>query len=448
MPKYAKFMKDLLARKGKIEETSKIVLNERCSAVLLNKIPFKEKEIGSFTIPYVIGKVGIDKALADLGANISLMPYSMYARLDLGKESLMKVLKQHKAALARKVADIKGISPLFCTHKILMEDNFKPVVQPYRRLNPKVQDVIKAEIVKLIDSGLIYAIFDTPWFSTIHVVPKGGGVTVITNKNNELVPTKTVTGWRVCIDYRKLNDVTRKDHFPLPFIDQILERLSGNKYYCFLDGFSRCKDFMEVFMDDFFVFGNSFDSCLTNLSKMSARCKETNLVLNYEKCHFMLKKGIVLGHKISKSGIEVDRVKIDVIAKLPYPTNVKGVRSFLGHARFYRRFIKDFSKIARPMTKLLIKNAKFTFLNECMQAFDILKNKLTTAPVIIAPDWNLDFKLMCDASDYAVGAVLGQRIDKKFCLIYYASKTMNDAQEHYTMNFWQSFMPLINFDLT
>ncbi|GJU46383.1 putative nucleotidyltransferase, ribonuclease H [Tanacetum coccineum] len=146
----------------------------------------------------------------------------------------------------------------------------------------------------------------------------------------------------------------------------------------------------------------------------------------------MVKEGIVLGHKISKSGIEVDHAKIDVIAKLPYPTNVKGVRSFLGHAEFYRRFIKDFSKIARPVTQLLIKDSKFTFSNECMQAFDILKNKLTTSPVIIALDWNLDFELMYDASDYAVGAVLGQRIDKKFRPIYYASKTMNDAQEHYT----------------
>ncbi|GJW08591.1 putative nucleotidyltransferase, ribonuclease H [Tanacetum coccineum] len=193
-----------------------------------------------------------------------------------------------------------------------------------------------------------------------------------------------------------------------------------------------CKDFMEVFMDDFSVFGNSFESCLTNLSKMLARCEETNLVLNWEKCHFMVKEGIVLGHKISKSGIEVDRVKVEVIAKLPYPTNVKGVRSFLGHAGFYRRFIKDFFKIARPMTQLLIKDAKFIFSNECMQAFDILKNKLTSAPVIIAPEWNLDFELICDASDYVVGAVLGQRIDKKFRPIYYACKTMNDAQEHYT----------------
>ncbi|GJW14833.1 reverse transcriptase domain-containing protein [Tanacetum coccineum] len=165
---------------------------------------------------------------------------------------------------------------------------------------------------------------------------------------------------------------------------------------------------------------------------MLTRCEETNLVLNREKCHFMVKEGIVLGHKISKSRIEVDREKVDVIAKLPYLKHIKGVRSFLGHAGFYQRFIKDFSKIARPMAQLLMKDAKFIFLDECIQAFNILKDKLTTAPIIAAPDWNLDFELMCDASDYVVGAVLGQRINKKFRPIYYVSKTMNDAQEHYT----------------
>ncbi|GJS16777.1 reverse transcriptase domain-containing protein [Tanacetum coccineum] len=126
----------------------------------------------------------------------------------------------------------------------------------------------------------------------------------------------------------------------------------------------------------------------------------------------MVKEGIVLGHKISNSGIEVDRAMVDVIVKLPYLTNIKRVRSFLGHDGFYKRFINDFSKIAQPMTQLLIKDAKFIFSDKCIQAFNILKDKLTTDPVIIAPDWNLDFELMCDASDYAVGVVLGQRIDK------------------------------------
>ncbi|GJW44877.1 reverse transcriptase domain-containing protein [Tanacetum coccineum] len=192
------------------------------------------------------------------------------------------------------------------------------------------------------------------------------------------------------------------------------------------------EDFMEVFMDDFSVFGNSFDCCLANLDRMLSRCEETNLVLNREKCHFMVKEGIFLGHKISGAGIEVDRSKIDVMAKLLYPTNIKGVRSFLGYAGFYRRFIKDFSMISKPMTQLLMKDAKFDFYDDCKKAFNILKEKLTTAPIIISPDWNVTFELMCDASDFAVGAVLGKRIDKKFKPIYYANKTLNNAQEHYT----------------
>ncbi|GJU89912.1 reverse transcriptase domain-containing protein [Tanacetum coccineum] len=137
---------------------------------------------------------------------------------------------------------------------------------------------------------------------------------------------------------------------------------------------------------------------------MLARCEEANLVLNWEKCHFMVREGIVLGHKISKVRIEVDKVKVDVITKLPYPTNIKGIQSFLGHAGFYRRFIKDFSKIARPMTQLLMKDTKFVFSDVCIESFDILRSKLTTVPIIIAPNWDLDFELMCDASDYAVGA--------------------------------------------
>ncbi|GJR14931.1 reverse transcriptase domain-containing protein [Tanacetum coccineum] len=143
---------------------------------------------------------------------------------------------------------------------------------------------------------------------------------------------------------------------------------------------------MEVFMDDFSVFENSFSTCLSNLEKMLKRCEDTNLALNWEKSHFMMKEGIVLGHKILKKGIEVDKAKIDVIVKLPHPTTVKGVRSFLGHAGFYHRFIKDFSKISRPMTHLLEKNTPFIFSKDCIQAFQILKKKLTEAPILIAPD--------------------------------------------------------------
>ncbi|GJY82996.1 reverse transcriptase domain-containing protein [Tanacetum coccineum] len=401
---------------------------------------------------------------------------------DEDKTALLKVLRSHKRAIAWKISEIKGIDPKFCTYKIFMEDNVKPTVQHQRRVNQKIHEVIKKEVIKLLEAGLISPISDSPWVSPVHCVPKKGGITVIENDDNELIPTRLVTGWRVCIDYRKLNDATRKDHFPLPFMDQMLERLTGTEYYCFLDGFSgyfqipidpkdqekttftcpcrtfayrrmpfglfnapgtfqRCmmaifhdmiEETMEVFMDDFSVFGDSFSSCLSHLDKMLKRCEDTNLVLNWEKCHFMVKEGIVLGHKISKSGIEVDKAKVDIIAKLPHSTSVKGIRSFLGHAGFYRRFIQDFSKIARPMTHLLEKDTPFFFSKECIEAFNDLKKKLTEAPILVAPDWDLPFEIMCDASDFAVGAVLGKHKTKHFQLIHYASKTMTDAQAHYT----------------
>nr|GFC06768.1 reverse transcriptase domain-containing protein [Tanacetum cinerariifolium] len=173
---------------------------------------------------------------------------------------------------------------------------------------------------------------------------------------------------------------------------------------------------MEVFMDDFSVFGNSFENRLSRLDKMLQRCGDTHLSLNWEKSHFMVKEGIVLGHKISKNGIEFDKAKIDVIAKLPHPTTVKG----------------DFSKISRPMTHLLEKNTPFVFSEDYIQAFQTLKKNLTKAPILIAPNWDLPFELMCDASDFAIGAVLGQRHAKHFKPIHYASKTMNDAKTNYT----------------
>ncbi|GJT97407.1 reverse transcriptase domain-containing protein [Tanacetum coccineum] len=306
-----------------------------------------------------------------------------------------------------------------------MEDDSEPEIQHQRWVNPKNNEVIKTEVIKLLDARLIYPISYSLWVSPVHCVHKKGGITVIENEDNELIPTRLVTGWRVCIDYRKLNDATRKDHFPLPFMDQILERLRGNEYYYFLDGFSgyfqipidlqdqekttftcpygtfayRCMPFdlcnasgtfqgcmmaifhdmieetMEGFMDDFSVFGDSFSSCLSHLDKMLKRCEDTNLVLNWEKCHFMVKEGIVLGHKISKSGIEEDKAKVDVNVNSPHPTSVKGIR-------------------------------------KCVESFNILKKKLTEAPILVAPDWDLPFEIMCDASDYAVGAVLGQHVLK------------------------------------
>ncbi|KAL5827958.1 hypothetical protein ACOSQ4_019755 [Xanthoceras sorbifolium] len=192
------------------------------------------------------------------------------------------------------------------------------------------------------------------------------------------------------------------------------------------------ENYMEVFMDDVTVFGDSFDSCLLNLKSVLSRCEEKGLVLNWEKCHFMVSSGIVLGHIVSERGIEVDKAKIELIAKLPTPKTIKDIRSFLGHAGFYRRFIQNFSAISRPLCNLLVKDVEFNWTPECEKAFQTLIAKLTTAPIMQSPDWTLPFEIMCDARNFAVGAVLGQRREGKPFVVYYASRTLNIAQMNYS----------------
>nr|GEV34199.1 DNA-directed DNA polymerase [Tanacetum cinerariifolium] len=294
---------------------------------------------------------------------------------DEEKTALITVLKSHKRAIAWKLFDINGIDLEFCTHKILMEDDFEPAVQHQRRVNPKIHDVIKNEVRTLCTKKggftvVIYHIFDSPRVSLVHCVPKKGGFTVVENEENELIPTHLVTGWRVCIDYRKLNEATRTDHFPLPFMDQMLERLSGNEYYCFLNGFS---GYFQISIDpndqekttftcpyEMFAYRRMpFGLC--NAPSTFQRCMMAifhDMIekMMEEKSHFMVKEGIVLGHKISKNGIEVDKDKFN----------------------------------------------------------------------------DLPFELMCDASDFAIGAVLGQRQEKHFRPIHYASKTITEAESNST----------------
>ncbi|KAI3782082.1 hypothetical protein L2E82_12114 [Cichorium intybus] len=192
------------------------------------------------------------------------------------------------------------------------------------------------------------------------------------------------------------------------------------------------EEIIKVFMDDFTVYGDSFNHYLENHTKILQRSIDTDLVLNYEKCHFMVDKRLILGHVVSKNGLEVDKAKIDVIKNLPYPTNIREVRSFLGHPGFYRRFIKDFSKITVPMCHLLQKDVDFKFDDACKRAFDHLKTLLTSSPIIQPPDWNLPFEIMYDASNTAIGAVLGQKVDRAHHVIYYASKVLDDAQGNYS----------------
>ncbi|KAF5476286.1 hypothetical protein F2P56_008017, partial [Juglans regia] len=290
-----------------------------------------------------------DLKYAFLGPD-STFPVVISSQLSHDQEGkLMEVLKQHKGAIGWTIADIKGINPLVCTHRIYLEENAKVSREMQRRLNPTMKEVVKTEILKLLDVGIIYPIADSKWVSLIHVIPKKSGLTIVKNEKDELIPTRISTGWRMCIDYRKLNAATRKDHFPLPFLDQVLEKVAGHDFYCFLDGYSgfyqieiapedqekttftcpfdtftfrrmpfglcnapatfqRCmlsifsdmiEKCLEIFMDDFSVFGSSFDACLTNLQAVLARCEEKHLLLNWEKCHFMVQQGIVLGHIVS-----------------------------------------------------------------------------------------------------------------------------------------------------
>ncbi|KAK1628043.1 hypothetical protein QYE76_002358 [Lolium multiflorum] len=263
---------------------------------------------------------------------------------EIEEERLLEILKKHRGAIGYTLDDLKGISPSIYQHAINMEDDAKPVVEHQRRLIPKMKEVVRNEVLRLLEAGIIYPI-DSRWVSPVHCVPKKGGMTVVPNDNDELIPQRVVVGYRMCIDFRKVNKVTKKDHYTLPFIDQMLERLSKNTHFCFLDGYSGFHKLLlklkirkttftcpygtyayrQVFMDDFSIYGNSFDSCLRNLDKVLQRCEETNLVLNWEKCHFMVNEGIVLGHKISERGIEVDRAKVEAIEKMPYPRDVKEV---------------------------------------------------------------------------------------------------------------------------
>ena len=394
---------------------------------------------------------------------------------------LLAVLRQQHEAFAYALSDVKGIDPSIVTHKIPMVEDSKPFVDTQRRLNPRMKEEVRKEVIRLLDAGVIYPISDSKWVSPAHCIPKQGSLTVIQNDEDELIPVRTVTGYKMCIDFRKINKDTFKDHKPLPFMEQILERLSNNSYFCFLDGYSGYSQIaiqpedqekttftcpygtyayklmpfglsnaattfqecvfkifdnlvektMEILMDDFVVYGTTFENCLYNLNKVLQRCKDTNLVLNWERCRFMVREGIVFGHKVSEKGIEIDDSRTEALQRLPRPQDIKGLRNFLGHAGFYKHFIKDFDKTSIPLTNLLEKDIPFSFDNECVAAFECLKKALVSAPIIQSPKWDEPFEIMCDASDYAIGAILGQRDGINLNVVHYASRTLNEDQKNY-----------------
>ncbi|CAA7409872.1 unnamed protein product [Spirodela intermedia] len=497
IPEYARVLKEMCTpkRAPRVEK-----LSMHASALLLNQLPYKLRDTSAPLILYDINllddfddpdviddcvleeleeieniNLGEKKEEDHLNLELKPLPSSLkYMFLeennsfpviiaadlsDEQEEELLDVLRKNKKAMGWKMDDLRGIDMSVCMHSIYLEEGARTSREPQRRLNPNMMEIVKKEILKWLATDIIYPILDSKWVSPTQVVPKKSGITVIKNENEDEIQTRLTTGWRVCIDYRKLNSVTRKDHFPLPFTYQILEKLAGKNFFCFLDGyfgynqiyinpldqekttftcpfgtfafkrmpfslcnapatFQRCmlsifsdmiEKCMEIFMDDFSVFGESFDECLNHLQH-----------------------GVVLGHIVSKRGLEVDRAKIDIISKMKLPNLVKQIRSFLGHAGYYRKFIQDFSKISKPLTMLLSKDVPFNFDEKCFESFSEIKRLLTEAPILQAPDWSLPFEIMCDASNYAVGAVLGQTKESKPIVISYAGKTISDAQLNYT----------------
>jgi hypothetical protein len=381
------------------------------------------------------------------------------------KTQVIEMLQRQFDAFAWDYADMKGIHPDTCTHHIYTNDQIRPVRQPQRRMNPTLKDIVKEELQKLLQANLIYPISDSQWVSPLVIVPK---------KNDK---------WRICVDFQELNKATHRDYFPLPFIDQVLDTLSRKKYFSFLDGFSgynqiqiapedqekatfTCpwgtytyrvlpfglcnapttfqrvflaifsdltNDCMEVYMDDFIVHGQDFQEALTSLEKVLIRCKETNLSLRNEKSKMMLTEGIVLGHHISGSGMRVDPAKIYIITQIRIPSSQKEVHSFLGHVGYYRRFIPNFTSLATPLFKLLSKEAEFKWDDECQISFEILKQKLSTTPILRGPNWSLPFHICTDASDTALGAVLGQRENQMPYVIYFVSKNLSPTEVNYTV---------------
>ena len=385
------------------------------------------------------------------------------------KETYIQLLSDYEDVFATSHKDLKGIPIEIAQHRIDLIEGAIPVRQKQYRLNPQFSMLVKKELDKLIEAGFIYPVLSSEWVSPIVVAPKPPG-------------PKGEFRIRVCQDYRKLNAATRKDHHPLPFTDMILDKVAGSERFSFLDGyagynqihikkedqskttfttdwgtfaFSRMpfglcnapatfqrammtifkdflRDFMEIFIDDFCVYGLGADHP-EHLRKTFERCRWAGLSLQAEKCFLAMTEGILLGHKISKKGIEVDYDKIAVVLSLEVPTNLKELRGFLGCVGYYRRFIEGYSKIATSLTKLLQKDVPYEWNEERQAAFLTLKERLMQAPVLQPPDWSKSFHVDVDVSKFCIGLVLGQKDEgSKDHPIYYASRQLNPAEKNYS----------------
>ncbi|CAN6549775.1 unnamed protein product [Malus baccata var. baccata] len=457
VPKYAKFLKELCTNKRRFNDQETVTLSEEVSAVLQRKLPPKLKDAGSFTIPCVIGGKEFGRALCDLGASINLMPYSVYESLNLGDLKETKVVIQladrsnryPKGLLEDVLVQVNELIFPADIFVLEMEHDHMPIAlplilgRPFLRTAQTNIDVYDGTLTMEIDGESVkFRIFNAmrivlmkapklelkpilehlkyAFFREDETLPVIISSQLSTEKGEKLIwvlkDYKTAIAWSI-VDIKGINPAT-----------------CMHRILC--SGGSRQDDFhmsiWHICIPEDAVWTVQRPCHISEVMVILKRCQETNLVLNWEKCHFMVSHGLVLGHIISEKGIEVDKSKVELVSSLPIPTTVREVRSFLGHAGFYRRFMKDFSMISRPLCRLLQKDVIFDMNEECVVAFNKLKELLSMAHVIMPPDWSLPFELMCDASDYVVGAILGQRVNKVPHVIYYASRTLNDAQLNYS----------------
>ncbi|XP_021864044.1 uncharacterized protein [Spinacia oleracea] len=466
---------EMITKKRDYGGVERVALTEECSAILQNKSPPKLKDPGSSSIPCHVGALFIDKALCDLGANPSInYPLGIledahvrvgkfyipvdFVVLDMEEDSQIPIiLVRPFLCTAGDVIDVKSGSLTLSVGDDTVIFNLTNALK-----SPMLENTCcRIDIVEEISlDNIPRMLYDDPLMATLTLeAQKGEGDNEIDSLISYLdgIEAEKVNGFE---DFPVIVNATLDD-------SQLSKLLTVLRMHKKAIGYS---------IDDFK--GISPDFCMhrinleadhrprihpqrrlnlnmqdvipidaNNQEKTAFTCPygtfayrrmpfglcnapatfQSEFGIKLGKVPLLVNEGVVLGHLIFERGIQVDRAKVEVIEKLPPPVNIKGVRSFLGHARFYRRIIKDFSKIAKPLTQLLLKDATFEFIDACLEYFDRLKKALITAPIIQPPDWDLPFEIMCDASDYAFGAVLGQRKNKVFYAIYYASKTVDGA---------------------
>ncbi|XP_050902029.1 uncharacterized protein LOC127109949 [Lathyrus oleraceus] len=451
-------MKDIISKR-RTTDTNPIILTETCSAILQGmKIPIKKKDRGVVTIPCIIEGRSFNKALIDLGASVSLMP-SIYRKLGIGVVQDTRMTFQFSDHLVKKpygiVEDVlvKIDKFVFLVDFVILEmpeDEEIPLILGRPFLETGWCLINREEgtmTLKVYNEELKIDVRNTMRYKddiyTIHTIEVLDQVTTYDSPlNAPQSPLERVLSLSILDSNKEMDNgeskvlalldaqPSRKGSRPRRWEDlripqsseenkepkkgTKLKQMPENLKYVFLEPEGKCYAIInsslqniqeEKLIQVLKMYKNVIGWAIEDLKD---RCQKTNLILNWEKCHFMVREGIVLGHKISYKEIEVDQAKVEVISKLPPPVNEKGIKSFLGDAGFYRRFIRDSSKIAKLLTTLLVKDKAFLFNKECTMAFETLKSKLISAPIVIAPDWYLQFEIMCDASDISVGAVLGQ----------------------------------------